>query len=335
MAAGEAKRDRARSFEDEAARNVGLVRIHWLKEAIAVYREVGDKEALDRLAPLYAAAGIEAQAELHVVSGTTEIRREDIEQVADQMTIAKGPTLAGYLRMPRELGLWTSRDALRRNRTESDVGGIHQLFGSHIFLEADGRIQPEPDVDKTQDLEDARDATYFGRQSTFLAAFASVLLTELRHRNLWSAPLVATSLAVVDPDLSESCYPGLIRFEQEDFWSAAHVIVPQIERALRVLGRLVGADQTRFTPAAGIRWASMELVLEDPGIRAALGEDVAYEIAVLFTDPHGQNFRNNIAHGALATDGNPHAAALLGVFTIFEICRAIVIATRQPHQAAP
>jgi hypothetical protein len=317
--ATEATRQRAASLEAAGAGQAGLVRLHWLREALDLYGQIGDSEALQRLRPLYEEGGRQAQSELKAVSTVVTIPREDIEREADRLTLGKGPSLQGYLGLPIEAGFWPSWDRVRRERHEQS--GVIASLAGRVSLEADGRVQPEPDREEDAEaFETARDVHHFGQRSIWSAGIFSTVLLELRNRGVWSAPLVGTAIALIDADLGEACAPGLVRFEAEDDWSAAHTLVPQIERALRVLGRIVGVDQARFAPDEGLRWASMDVMLDDPGLVQAMGTDVTRGIAAIFSHPHGPNFRHNVAHGAMATDGNPNAAATLAIMAILTIC---------------
>jgi hypothetical protein len=326
----DARRLRAQSFEAEAAERPGLVSIMWLKQAIDLFGQIGDAEALERVQRSYEDAGREAQGELRVVSNVITIRREDIERQVDALTLGDGPSLKGYLYLPSELGFWRSWASVREDRQKEEGRFAFSALASKVSLEADGRIQPEPNAeDDREAYERARDISYFARQASMRAGLFETLLVELRNRGVWSAPLLGTAIGLIDEDLALACGPGITRFEADDYWSAGHVLVPQIERALRVLGRVIGADQTRFAANQGLRWATMDPILGDSGIVGAMGEDTTRAFAAVFTDAHGPNFRNNIAHGALATDVPQSAAALLALMAILAICYHTALA-RQP-----
>lgn len=325
--ANDAKRARAASLAGLAERTVGLQRLHWLREAIAIFQQLGDATALADLRRQYEQGGQEALGELQTLTGTVVLERDEIEGMVNRMKLADGPSLVGYLSLPFELGLWIDPDDLREERLREEGGRLTAMF-PHTALSADGRIQPEPDREQDPEaFEQARDASYFGRRSGQHVAIFLMVLIDLRHRGLWSAWLLGTALAQVDEDLAQACFPGLVQFEAEDHWSAAHVLIPQIERALRVLGRRVGADQTRFTPAEGLRWATLDSILEDDSIREALGDPAATGINLVFSNQHGLNLRNNVAHGAFGTDDDAQIASLLALMTILTIARAAAMAT--------
>jgi hypothetical protein len=97
-------------------------------------------------------------------------------------------------------------------------------------------------------------------------------VVSLRNRGSWSAPLLGSAI-VVDEDLAEACLPGIVRFEAGDYWNAAHSLVPQLERDLRSLGRLVGADHTRsdaMRVSAGRHWSSCSRTRASQGHSATL-----------------------------------------------------------------
>ena len=324
--ANRAKRFRAESLAALAQGTVGLQRLHWLREAIALFQQLGDAATLDRLRSQYELGGKEALGELQTLAGTFVLERDEIEEMVNRMKLAAGPSVVGYMSLPFEIGLWIEPGALREERRREDAGRLTAMF-PHTSLTADGRIQPEPDRDEDAEaFEQARDASYFGRRSGQRVAIFLMVLIDLRHRGLWSAWMLATALAQADEDLAQACFPGLVQFEADDHWSAAHVLVPQIERALRILGRRVQADQTRFTPAEGLRWATLDAILEDEAIRAALGEAAATGIGRLFSNQHGLNLRNNIAHGAFGTDDDAQIASLLALMAILTITRSAAIA---------
>lgn len=326
----EARRARAASFEREATGKPGLVAIHFLRQAIDLYQQIGDTDGLARLRPKYEQSGQEALGQLHSFEGTVTVTRAEIEAAVDQMRLGTGPSLEGFLAVPFELGFLDDWANVRQRRLAEDAEHpLVSLFG-RTSLEADGRIQPEPDPGRDpEEHARARDVAYFGRQAGFkVATLETMYLVELRNRGSWSATLLTTAIALVDEDLADACWPGIVRFEAGDYWNAAHSLVPQLERALRSLGRLVGADQTRFGRNEALRWAPLEQLLEDAGLRAALGVARSEALKALFVDPQGPNWRNNIAHGAMATDASPAIPATGALLSILAVANFVATARR-------
>jgi lysyl-tRNA synthetase, class I len=89
-----------------------------------------------------------------------------------------------------------------------------------------------------------------------------------------------------------------------DQTKAVHVLIPQVERALRDLIGRAGQPTTKPHPAfksAQVAKGMGDIVYDKAAVAALgeLGEDVALHLAALYADPRGMNLRNEFAHGLL------------------------------------
>jgi len=95
---------------------------------------------------------------------------------------------------------------------------------------------------------------------------------------------------------------GLAAYEQGDFVKAIHVLIPQVECALReFLGRLGVPTRKPARNHPGVNEAkNMNDILADERMRSVLGERVwRYLILVYIEKRGGLNLRNDVAHGLL------------------------------------
>lgn len=321
--------------EAEADNHTGLVRQHWLREAISRYGEAGDGDSLQRLRKAYEEAGAQIrEGELFTATGTAVISLDDVRRDADAKTLGRETSLLAFLELPFELGLWLSWDLVREGRELEDARTFTSLF-SHTQLEADGRVQPEPDRDRYRDdFARARNIRWASKRAIMTAGISELLLDEFRKRGSWTGPNLTTVLANIDDSLADAAGPGLVRYEAGDAWAALHILAPQVERAVRVLASEVGARTQSYTPHEGSRWVSMKTLLEAPEVRAALTEDLALNIEAVFIEPYGQNIRNNVAHGAFAFPGNVQNAATLCVLTLLTLGYAVIQQRAEKAKAA-
>lgn len=214
-------------------------------------------------------------------------------------------------------------DAVREGREREDARSFVSLFG-RTQLEADGRVQPEPDPDTNpEDYARARNIAWFSKRAIMTAGISELVLGEFRKGGSWTAPNLIAVLANIDEPLAEAAGSGIVRYEAGDSWAALHILAPQVERVLRVLADEVGARTTSYTTHEGTRWVSMNVLLEAPEVRVALTEDLALCIEAAFIEPYGQNIRNNVAHGAFSYPGNAENAATLCVLTLLTVGFAI------------
>jgi len=89
---------------------------------------------------------------------------------------------------------------------------------------------------------------------------------------------------------------GLDAYFENDFISAIHLLIPQIEEALRNLVEFSGGNILK--PINGIfQLIPFGQVLKDDILVKVLGEDISIYFQVLFTDQRGWNLRNDVCHG--------------------------------------
>jgi hypothetical protein len=120
---------------------------------------------------------------------------------------------------------------------------------------------------------------------------------------------------------------GIRAWERDDQVKAAHVLIPQIERALRKIADGLGVPVTKAHPSiSGTSVAiGMGEILYNDKVAEALGSDATLHFQALYTDPRGMNLRNEIAHGLIDANqfywhlGNMviHSLLILGLWKEF------------------
>jgi len=327
--AARAARSRERlaiSFEAEArAAPSGMVAQHWFAEAIRVRRDLGHAADVERLKPLMREASERMVSEMKPISGSTTIPKDAIESAAAAASLATDGTPEAVLALPDELGLWPDwQEVEEETRREASAHPLLSLMPM-VRVEADARVQPEPDDEGEREL--ARQVRSYSQRTAILLGLCRLIIDEHRRHDRWSEKRVLTALALAGDDLAASAARGVTLHEEGDYWAAAHVLVPQVERAVRLLGRLTGAEIERITSDSGFRWATLDGLLADQHIRDALGESFATELDALLINAHGWNLRNNVAHGALDPSGDYAGASLLATFMLLSIASRILRVT--------
>jgi len=120
---------------------------------------------------------------------------------------------------------------------------------------------------------------------------------------------------------------GIRAWERNDQVKAAHVLIPQIERALRKIADGLGVPVTKAHPkVSGTSVAiGMGEILYNDKVAEALGVDATLHFQALYADPRGMNLRNQIAHGLVDSErfywhlGNliVHSLLILGLWKEF------------------
>ena len=103
-----------------------------------------------------------------------------------------------------------------------------------------------------------------------------------------------------------------------DFTKAIHVLIPQIERALRAIVGQLGRPMTKsHQTISGVNVVlNMGDMLYNDGIKKGLGGDISLHLTALYADPRGHNLRNQLAHGLLEENDMAESVANLLIHTL-------------------
>jgi lysyl-tRNA synthetase class 1 len=132
----------------------------------------------------------------------------------------------------------------------------------------------------------------------------------------------ANRRGVVEPAKLPLLFAGVQAWFCRDYFKTVHILIPQVEAALRRMVDLVGKPTTK--PAGTVPGVSVSInmsdVLFNPATVAALGpmgERLALYMKAIYADPRGMNLRNEFAHGLLDAAEVNEAAA---IWIIHSLC---------------
>ncbi len=87
-----------------------------------------------------------------------------------------------------------------------------------------------------------------------------------------------------------------------DFITALHILVPQLEHLVRCHLKQSGVQTTNLDKNGIENENGLSTLMDSDAVKVIFGEDMAFEIKVLFCDPFGPNLRNELAHGLIGVD---------------------------------
>jgi Domain of unknown function (DUF4209) len=309
------------AFEQFASNADPMLAAALLQTATDEYRDAGLKEERDRTRILMqqkiGAAGENLQSFEHQI----EISREDMERFLDLVVVDDLPT--SFVRLTREF-------LLKRAELERQVQKTlkEAPLMAHItqMIMADDHVAAKIGS-VTEDC--------FGRlfhQAKFAFQFVRPWLAQAFRRLFEKHGVVPEHYAGwanrhgLFDDMS-LLLEGIRAWERNDQVKAAHVLIPQIERALRKIADGLGVPVTKAHPkVSGTSVAiGMGEILYNDKVAEALGPDATLHFQALYADPRGMNLRNEIAHGLIDADqfywhlGNliVHSLLILGLWKEF------------------
>ena len=105
----------------------------------------------------------------------------------------------------------------------------------------------------------------------------------------------------VPADREDLVTTGLMRFFGGDFFSALHILVPQLEHSLRHILKQAGVEPSAIQPNMTQinRTLSVMLDKEREPLEGLLGADIVFEIENLFDFEGGPALRHQLAHGLI------------------------------------
>lgn len=136
-------------------------------------------------------------------------------------------------------------------------------------------------------------------------------------RAIENSPLIAS-------EHKEIVRRGFEAYMADDYLVCCHLLVPQLEAAIRRLFALNGANimRPKANPAEGDEYLSLDSLLGSEDAKIFMGEDIANYFRNVLTDQYGWNIRNQVSHGLLGSDNFNfgmadrivHAFLMLSVF---------------------
>jgi Domain of unknown function (DUF4209) len=96
---------------------------------------------------------------------------------------------------------------------------------------------------------------------------------------------------------------GLQSYLRGDSLVATHLLIPQVEDAVRNLLEKTGGSVLKQSRAGGFNLKTFDELLRDQKIADLFGEDIVLYLRVLFTDQRGWNLRNDVCHGMVPFNG--------------------------------
>jgi Domain of unknown function (DUF4209) len=308
------------SFEHFASNADPMLAAALLQTATDEYRDAGLNEERDRTRILMQQKIGAAGENLQSVEHKIEIPNDDMEKFLDLVVV--DDLVTSFVRITREFMLKRTELEQQVQKTLKDaplMAHIPQMIMADDRVAAKiGSVGEDP----------------FGRlfhQANFTFQFVRPWLAQAFRRLFEKHGVVPEHFAGwanrhgLFDDMS-LLVEGIRAWERNDQVKAAHVLIPQIERALRKIADGLGVPVTKPHKVSGTSVAiGMGEILYNDKVAEALGQDATLHFQALYADPRGMNLRNEIAHGLVDADrfywhlGNliVHSLLILGLWKEF------------------
>jgi Domain of unknown function (DUF4209) len=159
------------------------------------------------------------------------------------------------------------------------------------FIATIGSLEKDPDGHISQSIGEILNLNSFFLDMVFRGFFEKHKISvELLVEYLYRSPVFLTIK-------KEFLLSGIGQYLDGNYLIATHLLIPQIEAAIRKLMEISGGEVLKPARSGGFHLRTLDEILRDKPIVELLGESISLYLRVILTDQRGWNVRNNICHG--------------------------------------
>lgn len=294
----------ARTLEAKALAHEPRMQAAFLLDAIEAYRQHPNGKAdADRLRVQLQATQREAMQNMPRHEFSADVSECVVRARAEVAAKTPFDALVALCSLHRFLPLDEVHSAVRTQLKETPFSA----FLPQVHLSPAGRVVHQSDaVTEGSDafVDAMRRHVVFQQNFTVQAAILPAVETVRLEHGLRFEDFahLATRSPFVPANREMSFARGLTAGFYGDFDVAVHLLVPQLENAIRRLLEQAGAITTTLSSTGTQKEKDLNQLLSEPLATTVFGEALLFELQTLLTEKPGTNLRNEIAHG-LIDDG--------------------------------
>jgi hypothetical protein len=290
-----------KAVERRAASANHTVAHFWLDHVFRFYRVNGLDAEAERVQILARERGEQAVSEMQTVSVDMEVPTEQLEAFVNGLT--KGGlhdalrNIVGHF-IPDLQELRARSQRLRRDFPIATMFPISKMREGQVVGNV-GPVDTDPDGALVHAVSEDIGYRMFFLAKVFDRAWERYSVTpEQIVSFLYESPAFTVRFRSIIKLGIEAYFVG-------DHPKAIHLLVPQIENALRFLLTLIGrpANKPRRGDPSSMTEKTLADILEhEPAIKEKFGEDAHLYLVAFLADPRGRNIRNRLSHGLMAAE---------------------------------
>lgn len=292
---------------------------HSLEGLYNLYRSFGMRAQADALNELLRAAGEEAMKDMKSISVDVPVNPESVERYFVQLL--DGTSTEVLARIAAHFV--PDRDKLEIELREVAKKAELYYLTPMVVKDDDGRtiarVGPLGEDTEGRLVQHIARHLEFNipwlRQSFARGIAAGLISTSAICEFLFASPLYK-------PARRSIIERGVGSFVADDALAAIHILIPQLEQAIREVATVSGMPIYAQRRGGGLNLRTLDDLLRDENVEEVLGANVTTYLRILLTDARGWNLRNNVCHGnaspamfsAAPADRVVHAMLIIGCF---------------------
>jgi len=282
------------AFGQASSKGSGLQASAWLQRVHSTFKEFGLTDEAEKVAIQLREVGEKAKSELKSFSYTMEVSKEKLEKYIAALTegeldVALKRITAHFVPKKSEVD-----EQLKELASKAPVA----FLISHELQDDMGRP-----LAKVGSLEEdllghtvKQMSQNMGIESIFLRQALEALVKKYpAFENLCLDYLFRSP--IFKGDRKPIIQQGLKEYVHGHHMEAVHLLIPQIENALRVLVEIAGGSILKPARGGGFHLKVLDDLLREPLVAHVFAEDMVFYFCTLLVDQRGWNLRNCVCHG--------------------------------------
>lgn len=282
------------SFEKDGEGQSAMLTSSRYQHAYNLYMSFNLHAEAEAVSKKIAAVGPDVLADMKEFSHSVEIPEEELEKYLIAMT--DGNFEDSLHRIAR-------RFIPERGKVENQVLDLAKNYPLQFLFQTtlhDDKGRPVATIgDINSDLE-GRTINQLSQNMRMDSFFLRHCIMRIDERYGLSSEKLAKFILqtpIIEASKHTLVSKGLDALLAEDYITAIHVLIPQIESAIRTLVELMGGPTLRRNRQGGLQLRTMDDLLRDDAVEACFGPDIFFYLRTLLTDQRGWNIRNDTCHG--------------------------------------
>ena len=266
----------------------------WLQRVYTTYKEFGLTDEAERISIKLREIGEKAKSELGSFSHTMEVPKETMEKYVAALTKGELDDV-----LPRI----TAHYIPKKSEVEKQLKELASEAPIAFLIPMELQDNMGRPLAKVGSLEEDL-VGHTVKQMSQNMAIESIFLRQVLESLVKKYPTFENLCVdylfrspIFEEDRKSIIGLGVKEYLNGNHMTAVHLLIPQIENAVRVLLEKAGGSVLKPARGGGFNLKVLNDLLDDPLLVQVFGEDIVFYFRVLLVDARGWNLRNCVCHG--------------------------------------
>jgi hypothetical protein len=266
----------------------------WLQRVHTTYKEFGLTDEAEKISVKLREVGEKTKSELGSFSYTMEVPKEKIEEYIAALT--KGEIEDVFVRI-------AAHYVPKKSEVEKQLKELASEAPIAFLIPMELQDNMGRPLAKVGSLEEDLEG-HIVKQMSQNMSIESIFLRDVLESLVKKYPAFDTlclDYLFCSPIFEEARKSiiglGIKEYLNGNHVTAVHLLIPQIENAIRVLLEKAGGSVLKQARGGGFNLKILDDLLREPLLVQVFGEDIVFYFRVLLVDPRGWNLRNCVCHG--------------------------------------